>query len=72
MTQRDYQNAVGMAKYYSHMYYVKSNPVISDAEFDALVAQIEQAESEHPEWTLPDSPTQKVGSDLKEGRAWIR
>lgn len=71
MTQRDYQNAVGVAKFYSHMYYVKSNPVISDAEFDALVAQIEQTESEHPEWTLKDSPTQKVGSDLKEGRGKV-
>ena len=66
MTQQEYWNAVGMSKYYSHMYYVKSSPVISDAEFDALVAQIEQAEMTHPDWTLPDSPTQKVGSDLSD------
>lgn len=66
MTQQEYWNAVGMSKYYSHMYYVKSNPVISDAEFDALVAKIEQAEMAHPDWTLPDSPTQKVGSDLSD------
>lgn len=66
MTQQEYWNAVGMSKYYSHMYYVKSNPVISDAEFDALVAKIEQAEIAHPDWTLPDSPTQKVGSDLSD------
>lgn len=66
MTQQEYWNAVGMSKYYSHMYYVKSNPIISDAEFDALVAKIEQAEMAHPDWTLPDSPTQKVGSDLSD------
>lgn len=66
MTQQEYWNAVGMSKYYSHMYYVKSNPVISDAEFDALVTKIEQAEMAHPDWTLPDSPTQKVGSDLSD------
>lgn len=66
MTQQEYWNAVGMSKYYSHMYYVKSNPVISDAEFDALVAKIEQAEMAHPDWTLSDSPTQKVGSDLSD------
>ena len=73
MTQQEYWNAVGMSKYYSHMYYVESSPVISDAEFDALVAQIEQTEQKHPEWTLPDSPTQKVGSDLSDnGRRRIR
>lgn len=72
MLQRDYLNAVGMAKYYSHMYYVKSAPVVSDQEFDALIAQIEQAEQEHPEWTLPDSPTQIVGSDLFGGNGKVR
>ena len=40
MTHSDYINAVGRANYYSHMYYVASAPVVSDAEFDALVAQI--------------------------------
>jgi NAD-dependent DNA ligase len=66
MLQQDYWNKVGMAKYYSHMYYVKSNPVISDQEFDALVDEIAKAEEQHPDWTLPDSPTQKVGSDLSD------
>lgn len=64
MTHSDYINAVGRANYYSHMYYVASAPVVSDADFDALVAQIEQYEQQHPEDILPDSPTQQVGSDL--------
>jgi len=64
MTHSDYINAVGRANYYSHMYYVASAPVVSDAEFDALVAQIEQYERLNPSHILPDSPTQQVGSDL--------
>lgn len=64
MTQKEYIATVNAAKQHSYNYYVKSEPTISDAEFDRLVDAIEQTEAEHPEWTLPDSPTQQVGSDL--------
>ena len=73
MTKQDYTAMVNEAKQRSFEYYVLSKPTISDAEFDALVARIEQAEREHPDWTLPDSPTQCVGSDLSgNGRRLIR
>jgi len=36
----------------------------TDAEFDALLAELEEIETAHPEWITPDSPTQRVGSDL--------
>lgn len=64
MTQKEYIATVNAAKQHSYNYYVLSAPTISDAEFDRLVDAIEQTEREHPEWTLPDSPTQQVGSDL--------
>lgn len=64
MTQNEYIEKVNAAKQHSYNYYVLSAPTISDAEFDRLVDAIEQTEREHPEWTLPDSPTQQVGSDL--------
>ncbi|MGW1890991.1 NAD-dependent DNA ligase LigA [Streptomyces sp. NPDC002004] len=41
-------------------YYVKDQPVISDAEFDTLLRALEALEEEHPELRTPDSPTQKV------------
>lgn len=41
-------------------YYVKDQPVVSDAEFDRLLRSLEQLEQEHPELRTPDSPTQKV------------
>lgn len=73
MEQKDYINLVNEAKQHSYRYYVLSNPTISDQDFDALVNSIEQAEQEHPEWTLPDSPTQQVGSDVSNnGRRLVR
>jgi DNA ligase (NAD+) len=41
-------------------YYVKDQPVISDAEFDKLLRSLEAIEDEYPELRTPDSPTQKV------------
>lgn len=73
MNRQDYIESVNEAKQRSFEYYVLSKPTVSDAQFDALVARIEQAESEHPEWTLADSPTQCVGSDLSgNGKRLVR
>ena len=73
MTQQEYTALVDRAKQLSYEYYVLAQPTVSDAQFDALVSEIEQTESEHPEWTLADSPTQQVGSDLQDnGRRLVR
>lgn len=42
-------------------YYVKDAPVVSDAEFDALLRELTELEDAHPELRTPDSPTQQVG-----------
>ncbi|AXI88888.1 NAD-dependent DNA ligase LigA [Actinospica acidiphila] len=41
-------------------YYVNDAPVISDAEFDRLLRELEELEERHPELRTPESPTQKV------------
>ncbi|GAA3043840.1 hypothetical protein GCM10020000_24080 [Streptomyces olivoverticillatus] len=41
-------------------YYVKDAPVVSDAEFDKLLRELEALEEQHPELRTPESPTQKV------------
>lgn len=46
-------------------YYVENSPVISDYEFDMLLKELEALEKEYPEYITEDSPTRKVGSDLK-------
>ena len=49
---------------YNHKYYVENSPVVSDFEFDTLLRELQDLEAEHPELFDPNSPTQRVGSDL--------
>ena len=49
--------------YHRYRYYVLNDPVISDAEFDALYRELEEKEAEHPELITPSSPTQRVGAE---------
>ncbi|MDH6704928.1 DNA ligase (NAD+) [Kitasatospora sp. MAA19] len=42
-------------------YYEQDAPVVSDAEFDALMRELEALEAEHPALVTPDSPSQRVG-----------
>jgi DNA ligase (NAD+) len=49
---------------HNYRYSVLSQPVISDAEYDALFDELDAIEKAHPELITPDSPTQRVGSDL--------
>ncbi|AZM55679.1 DNA ligase (NAD(+)) LigA [Streptomyces sp. WAC 01529] len=46
-------------------YYVKDQPVVSDAEFDKLLRSLEALEEEYPELRTPDSPTQKVSGSYE-------
>lgn len=52
---------------HNRLYYVEAQPEISDLEYDRLMKQLEQLESEHPEFDSPDSPTHKVGGEPVEG-----
>ena len=45
-----------------YRYFVLDRPVVSDAQFDALVREIEEIEELYPALRTPDSPTQKVAS----------
>jgi DNA ligase (NAD+) len=46
----------------SHRYHVLDAPTIADAEYDALMRELEALEAAHPEIVTPDSPTQRVGA----------
>ncbi|HEV8073701.1 MAG TPA: NAD-dependent DNA ligase LigA, partial [Opitutaceae bacterium] len=52
---------------HEHLYYVLDQPEISDAEYDALMAQLRGLEERHPELAAADSPTQRVGGKPREG-----
>lgn len=47
--------------HHDRRYYVLDDPEISDAEYDALLAELQRIESEYPELVVPESPTQRVG-----------
>src|SRR5687767_604961 len=56
---------------HEELYYVDARPEISDAEFDALMRELQVLEAEHPELVTPDSPTQRVGGRPAEGFATV-
>lgn len=49
---------------HNHKYYVLNQPTISDQEFDFMMHELQELEARHPEMADPDSPTQRVGSDI--------
>ncbi len=52
--------------FHNYRYHVLDSPLISDAQYDQLVAELRQLEAEHPELVTPDSPTQRVGGQPSE------
>src|SRR5258705_4754242 len=52
--------------YHNYRYSVLSDPHVTDAEYDAMFDELDAIEKAHPELITPDSPTQRVGSDLDE------
>ncbi len=52
--------------HYNYRYYVEAKSEISDQQFDELMHELERLEQEHPECADPNSPTQRVGSDLSQ------
>jgi DNA ligase (NAD+) len=48
--------------FHNYRYHVLDDPLISDYEYDQLLIQVRETESEHPEWVTPDSPTQRAGA----------
>lgn len=46
----------------NYQYYVQDSPVLTDAEYDQWMLELQQLEREHPELQTPDSPTQRVGT----------
>ena len=48
-------------------YYTDAAPIMSDAEFDRLLAELARIEAEHPELDDPDSPTHRVGGEPIDG-----
>ncbi|AWT53316.1 NAD-dependent DNA ligase LigA [Mycolicibacterium smegmatis] len=59
--RRRWQELADEVREHQFRYYVKDAPIISDAEFDKLLRELQALEDAHPELRTPDSPTQLVG-----------
>lgn len=56
----------------SHRYHVLDDPEIPDAEYDAMLRELDALEAAHPEWADPDSPTRRVGAPAAGGFAQVQ
>jgi DNA ligase (NAD+) len=55
------------ALYHNDKYYVENAPEISDYDYDMLIKQVKDIESQYPDLVTKDSPTQSIGKDAREG-----
>lgn len=51
---------------HNYKYYVLNQPEISDQEFDFMMKELQELEVRHEEMFDPNSPTQRVGSDINQ------
>jgi len=51
----------------NYYYYIKDNPIVSDAQYDRLMRNLEALEKKFPELITPGSPTQRIGAPLEGG-----
>ncbi|MEN9334667.1 MAG: hypothetical protein RLY35_1847 [Bacteroidota bacterium] len=66
MSQERIKELSALLHEHNHRYYVLNHPTISDQQFDAWMSELEALETFHPAFRLPNSPTQRVGSDLSQ------
>jgi len=58
--------------FHNYRYHVLDAPIISDYEYDRLVIELKEIESQHPDWVTPDSPSQRAGAAPLEKFSKIR
>lgn len=61
MNRDAYLKLVEEVRRHDVAYHVHAAPTISDRDYDALFRRLRDTEEAHPDWIIPDSPTQKVG-----------
>ncbi len=64
ISKEDYNDLIRVLQYHEWKYYINNSPVISDKNFDDLFKSLQTLESENSDLNRPDSPTQRVSSDL--------
>ena len=57
---------------HNYNYYELNAPVISDREFDRMMEELQQLEKEYPQYSDPNSPTQRVGNDINKAFTQVK
>ena len=66
-TRRRVDELRGIIDRLNYEYYILDQPSATDAEYDALMRELREIETAHPELVTPESPTQRVGTAPQEG-----
>jgi len=71
-TRKDYQALVDELYRHNRKYYRDDAPEISDADYDDLMRLLKEVEELHSDWILPDSPSLKIGGEVREDFAEVK
>jgi DNA ligase (NAD+) len=64
LDKKDLEDLKKALRFHEYRYYILSDPLIADFEYDSLYKELEKIEAAHPELVSPDSPTQRVAKGL--------
>ncbi len=67
MSQDRYHELVDLLNKYGREYYIEDSPSVSDSVYDGLNQELKELEAKHPDWVLPESPSQRIAPALKGG-----
>jgi DNA ligase (NAD+) len=70
--REEHANLSDLIRKYRFAYYHEDEPLVTDAEFDALFQRLEEIEAFHPELVSNDSPTQEVGAEISDAFAAVQ
>jgi DNA ligase (NAD+) len=70
--QKEIERLTNTLNHHNHLYYVESNPEISDYDFDMLLNQLIELEKQFPEFVSETSPTKRVGGDITKKFASVK
>ena len=65
--RNEYLELVKKLNHFAELYYSQDEPEISDYEYDTMNNRLKELEKEHPDWIVPESPTQRVGWKAEKG-----
>ena len=65
--RNEYLELVKKLNHFAELYYAQDEPEISDYEYDTMNNRLKEIEKAHPDWIVPDSPSQRVGWKAEKG-----